>query len=64
MSSDTPPAVAEPEEQAPAPGRPGLTAKAGLGDRIFAGSARGAAVFILILMAAIAGFLIDRKSVV
>ena len=60
MSSDTPPAVAEPEDQAPkpAPGRPALTAKAGLGDRIFGGSARGAAVFILILMAAIAGFLI------
>lgn len=60
MSSDTPPAVAEPEGRAPQPAspRPALTAKAGLGDRIFSGSARGAAVFILILMAAIAGFLI------
>ena len=60
MSSDTPPAVVEPEDQAPEPGpaRSSLTAKAGLGDRIFGGSARGAAVFILILMAAIAGFLI------
>jgi phosphate ABC transporter permease protein PstC len=38
--------------------RSGLTAKAGLGDRLFGGSARGAAVFILILMAAIAGFLV------
>jgi phosphate ABC transporter permease protein PstC len=60
MSSDTPPTVAEPEGQAPkpAPARPALTTKAGLGDRIFGGSARGAAVFILILMAAIAAFLI------
>ena len=60
MSSDTPPTVAEPEGQAPQPAspRPALTAKAGLGDRIFGSSARGAAVFILILMAAIAGFLI------
>jgi len=60
MSSDTPPAVTEPEDQAakPGPGRPALTAKAGLGDRIFGGTARGAAAFILILMAAIAGFLI------
>ena len=36
----------------------GLTAKAGLGDRIFGGGARAAAAFILVLMAAIAGFLI------
>ncbi|HET9171938.1 MAG TPA: phosphate ABC transporter permease subunit PstC [Actinospica sp.] len=63
MSSDTPPAVAESEDRAPepAPARSGLTAKAGLGDRIFGGSARGAAVFILILMAAIAAFLIYQS---
>jgi len=60
MSSDTPPAVAEPEDQAskPAPPPSALTAKAGLGERIFGGSAFGAAAFILVLMAAIAGFLI------
>jgi phosphate ABC transporter permease protein PstC len=60
MSSDTPPTVAEAQDQAPkpAPSAPALTTKAGLGDRIFGGSARSAAVFILILMAAIAGFLI------
>jgi phosphate ABC transporter permease protein PstC len=60
MSSDIPPAVAEPEDTSTGPAAPraGLTAKIGLGDRIFGGSARGAAVFILILMAAIAGFLI------
>ncbi|MBR7825936.1 phosphate ABC transporter permease subunit PstC [Actinospica sp. MGRD01-02] len=60
MSSDTPPVLAEPEGQAPEPvrARSALTEKAGLGDRAFAGSARAAAVFILVIMAAIAGFLI------
>jgi phosphate ABC transporter permease protein PstC len=65
MSSDTPPAVAEAQDVASnrsAAVRPGLTAKAGLGDRIFGGSARGAAVFILILMAAIAAFLIYQAA--
>lgn len=61
MSSDTPPAVAEPEVAPEPPSRPALTAKAGLGDRIFGGSARGAAVFILVLMAAIAAFLIFQS---
>jgi phosphate ABC transporter permease protein PstC len=62
MSSDTPPVVAEPQDEPkPAASRSGLTAKIGLGDRIFGGSARGAAVFILILMAAIAGFLIYQS---
>ena len=64
MSSDTPPAVAEAQGRAPEPDQTpsSLTAKAGLGDRIFGGSARGAAVFILILMAAIAGFLIFQAA--
>ena len=64
MSSDTPPAAPEAEDQAPKPARSAsaLTAKAGLGDRIFGGSARGAAVFILILMAAIAAFLIYQAE--
>jgi phosphate ABC transporter permease protein PstC len=65
MSSDTPPAVAEAEGQAPKPASSSasaLTAKAGLGDRIFGGSARGAALFILVLMAAIAGFLIYQAA--
>ena len=64
MSSDTPPAVAEPEGRAPKPDpRPSaLTAKAGLGDRLFGGSARGAAIFILVLMAAIAAFLIYQAE--
>jgi phosphate ABC transporter permease protein PstC len=65
MSSDTPPAVAEAEGQAPKPApssASALTAKAGLGDRIFGGSARGAALFILVLMAAIAGFLIYQAA--
>jgi len=62
MSTDRPgPAVTDPQdEKPPPPARAGLNAKAGLGDRLFGGSARGAAVFILILMAAIAGFLIDQ----
>jgi phosphate ABC transporter permease protein PstC len=53
------PAVADAQDEVSvrAP-RTGLTAKAGLGDRIFGGGARAAAVFILILMAAIAAFLI------
>jgi phosphate ABC transporter permease protein PstC len=50
--------VADTDEVATRDPRPGLAAKAGFGDRLFGGSARGAAVFILILMAAIAGFLI------
>ena len=58
MSSDRPDAVADADEVEVRDPRSGLTAKAGLGDRLFGGSARGAAVFILILMAAIAGFLI------
>jgi len=60
MSHDTPPAVDEAEDRAPEPGpsAPALAGKTGLGDRIFGGSARAAAVFILVLMAAIAGFLI------
>jgi phosphate ABC transporter permease protein PstC len=64
MSSDTPPAVVEAEGQAPKPkpSASALTAKAGLGDRIFSGSARGAAVFILVLMAAIAAFLIYQAE--
>jgi phosphate ABC transporter permease protein PstC len=65
MSSDSPPAVAEAEGQAPEPApssASALTAKAGLGDRIFGGSARGAALFILVLMAAIAGFLIYQAA--
>lgn len=53
------PAVADARDEAPAPApRTGLTAKAGLGDRIFGGGARAAAVFILVLMAAIAAFLL------
>jgi len=64
MSSDTPPAVAESEGRAPKPDPTpsALTAKAGLGDRIFGGSARGAAIFILVLMAAIAAFLIYQAE--
>ena len=64
MSSDTPPAVAETEGQAPKPkpSASALTAKAGLGDRIFSGSARGAALFILVLMVAIAAFLIYQAE--
>lgn len=60
MSTDSGrPAVADAQDEAPARApRAGLTAKAGLGDRIFGGGARAAAVFILVLMAAIAAFLI------
>ena len=64
MSTERPgPAVTDAQdEKPPSPARAGLNAKAGLGDRLFGGSARGAAVFILILMAAIAGFLIDQAA--
>jgi len=60
MSHDTPPAADEAQDQAPEPGpsAPALTGRTGLGDRIFGAGARAAAVFILVLMAAIAGFLI------
>ena len=60
MSTDSGrPAVADAQDEAPARApRTGLTAKAGFGDRIFGGGARAAAVFILILMAAIAAFLV------
>jgi phosphate ABC transporter permease protein PstC len=60
MSTDSGrPTVADAQAQAPARApRTGLTAKAGFGDRIFGGGARAAAVFILILMAAIAAFLV------
>ena len=58
MSNERRSAVADTDEVATRDPRPGLAAKAGFGDRLFGGSARGAAVFILILMAAIAGFLI------
>ena len=58
MSNEQLSPVAGPDEVEVRDPRSGLTAKAGLGDRLFGGSARGAAVFILILMAAIAGFLI------
>ncbi|HEX4790835.1 MAG TPA: phosphate ABC transporter permease subunit PstC [Actinospica sp.] len=60
MSTDSGPTTADVQDddtpRGTAPG--GLAAKAGLGDRIFGGSARAAAAFILVLMAAIAGFLI------
>ncbi|WP_034267199.1 phosphate ABC transporter permease subunit PstC [Actinospica robiniae] len=58
MSNERRSAVADTDEVAVRDPRAGLAAKAGIGDRLFGGSARGAAVFILILMAAIAGFLI------
>jgi phosphate ABC transporter permease protein PstC len=58
MSNERRSATTDAEEAAVREPRSGLNAKAGIGDRLFGGSARGAAVFILILMAAIAGFLI------
>jgi phosphate ABC transporter permease protein PstC len=59
MSTESGPTTADVQDESPRGEAPsGLTAKAGLGDRIFGGSARGAAAFILVLMAAIAGFLI------
>ncbi len=58
MSNEQLSPVAGPDEVTVRDPKSGLTAKAGIGDRLFGGSARGAAVFILILMAAIAGFLI------
>lgn len=59
MSTDSGPTTAEVHDDAPRRTESaGLTAKAGLGDRIFGGGARAAAAFILVLMAAIAGFLI------
>jgi phosphate ABC transporter permease protein PstC len=63
MSTDRPgPAVTEAQdEKPPAPAPAGLNAKAGFGDRLFGGTARAAAVFILILMAAIAAFLIVQS---
>jgi phosphate ABC transporter permease protein PstC len=58
MSNERRSAVADADDAPAREPRSGLSAKAGIGDRLFGGSARGAAVFILILMAAIAGFLI------
>ncbi len=63
MSSDRPDAVADAQETRPAPaGRGDLTRKAGFGDRLFGGTALGAAVFVLVLMALIAGFLIFQSE--
>jgi phosphate ABC transporter permease protein PstC len=63
MSSDRPEAVADAQDTGPAPaGRGALTKKAGFGDRLFGGTALGAAVFVLVLMALIAGFLIFQSE--
>ena len=62
MSNERLSPVADADEVEVRDPRSGLTAKAGLGDRLFGGSARGAAVFILILMAAIAAFLIYQAA--
>jgi phosphate ABC transporter permease protein PstC len=59
MSTDSGPKVADVSDESPRGKAPaGLSAKAVVGDRVFGGTARAAAAFILILMAAIAGFLI------